>query len=41
MQYGIVCGGGGLRRQAENLKEMRCSCVSMCYYLAPYHFANV
>ena len=38
----VLCATwGGLRRQAENLKEMRCSCVSLCYYLAPYHFANV
>ena len=30
MKYGIVCCGGGLRRQAENLEEMSFTAVLAC-----------
>ena len=42
MKYGIVCGRGEVEEaDRESQGNEIYSCVSMCYYLAPHHFANV
>ena len=41
MKYGIVCGGEVEEAGGESQGNEVYSCVSMCYYLAPYHLAHV
>ena len=38
----VVCEVGGVEEVGGEYQGNGVySCVSMCYYLAPYHFANV
>ena len=38
----VLCAVGGVEEAGRESQESEFhSCVSMCYYLAPHHFANV